>query len=499
MKSIMLMFDSLNRRMLSNYGCDWTKTPNFQRLAKHTVTFDNAFVGSLPCMPARRELHTGRYNFLHRSWGPIEPFDDSMPEMLKNSGIHTHLVTDHAHYWEDGGATFHTRYSTFEIFRGQEGDPWIGQIKDPQHPETVKLPGSMGGRNLGKYTRQDWINRSQIQSEEDFPMVQTFEAGMKFMERNKDEDNWFLQIETFDPHEPFNSPQKYKDLYPHEYKGLFFDWPPYTNVTQEPEEVEHCRYQYAALLSMCDAYLGKFLDKMDELDLWKDTLLIVNTDHGFLLGEHGWWAKCVAPFYNEVAHIPMFVWDPRSQKAGERRNSLVQNIDVVPTLLKYFGLEPTKDMQGNDLAQTVADDTPIREAALFGIHGGHVNVTDGRYVYMRGWVDGGDQYRNNYTLVPMHIRTRFTVEELTKAEYVNGFDFTKGLKVLKVPGSGTGSAPLTNETFLYDLESDYGQKEPLSDNAVEQRMITYLRQLMKENDAPAEQYIRLGLAEIRTK
>ena len=105
------------------YGCDWVNTPNFARLVERTVTFDNAFIGSMPCMPARRELHTGRYNFLHRSWGPLEPFDDSMPQILDENGIHTHKVTDHQHYWEDGGATYHTRFTTHEFVRGQEGDP----------------------------------------------------------------------------------------------------------------------------------------------------------------------------------------------------------------------------------------------------------------------------------------------------------------------------------------------------------------------------------------
>ncbi|MFX9665242.1 sulfatase-like hydrolase/transferase, partial [Acinetobacter baumannii] len=81
----------------------------------------------------------------------------------------------------------------------------------------------------------------------------------------------------------------------------------YARVSETPEEVAHLRYEYAALLSMCDAYLGKVLDAMDEWDLWKDTMLIVNTDHGFLLGEHDWWGKSLQPFYNEVAHIPLFV------------------------------------------------------------------------------------------------------------------------------------------------------------------------------------------------
>ena len=188
MKAIMLMFDSLNRRLLPNYGCDWTHTPNFRRLGEKTATFDRCFVGSMPCMPARRELHTGRYNFLHRCWGPVEPYDDSMPEMLKNAGVYTHLVTDHAHYWEDGGATFHERYSSFEFVRGQEGDAYLGQIKDPYMPPSVKMPGSMGGRNLSKYTREDWVNRAQIHEEEDFPIAKTFHKGLAFMERNADQD-----------------------------------------------------------------------------------------------------------------------------------------------------------------------------------------------------------------------------------------------------------------------------------------------------------------------
>ncbi|MCB0143392.1 MAG: sulfatase-like hydrolase/transferase, partial [Caldilineaceae bacterium] len=93
--------------------------------------------------------------------------------------------------------------------------------------------------------------------------------------------------------------------------GPHFDWPPYSRVQETPEQVDHMRYEYAALLSMCDAYLGKVLDMMDELNLWDDTMLIVNTDHGFLLGEHDWWAKMVQPLYQEVAHTPLFIWDPR--------------------------------------------------------------------------------------------------------------------------------------------------------------------------------------------
>ena len=485
MKAIMVMFDSLNRHMLPPYGCDWVVAPNFARLAARSVTFDNNYVGSMPCMPARRELHTGRYNFLHRSWGPLEPFDDSMPEILKRNGVYTHLVSDHYHYWEEGGCTYHTRYDSWEITRGKEGEPWKGQVKDPI------IPPSVGSRK-DRMWRQDWVNRGYMKREEDQPQPQTFALGMEFIRTNCREDNWFLQIETFDPHEPFFTQQKYKDLYPHDYQGPHFDWPNYHRVTETPEQVQHCRYEYAALVSMCDHYLGKVLDLMDELDLWQDTMLIVNTDHGFLLGEHDWWAKCVQPFYGEVAHAPLFIWDPRCGAHGVRRQALVQTIDLPATLLEFFGVERPHDMQGVPLRQTIANDAPVREAALFGLFGGQVNVTDGRYVYMRGPANRENKPLYEYTLMPTHMRHTFDVGELQDIQLAEPFSFTKGCRTIKVEGRTWPMADVL-QTLLFDLENDPKQEHPIHDRAVEERMIAHLVRLMRENDAPPEQFVRLGL------
>jgi len=485
MKAIMVMFDSLNRRMLPPYGCDWIHAPNFKRLAERTVTFDNSYVASLPCMPARRELHTGRYNFLHRSWGPLEPFDDSMPEILRNNGVYTHLISDHQHYWEDGGCTYHHRYSTWEIVRGQEGDRWKGQVKEPDIPE-----------HLGQFWRQDAVNRSYMKCEADQPQAQTFKLGLEFIEKNHDQDRWFLHLETFDPHEPFFTMQRYKDLYPHEYNGHHFDWPNYARVTEKPDQVEHCRYQYAALLSMCDHYLGKILDLMDKLDMWKDTMLIVNTDHGFLLGEHDWWAKCVQPFYNEIAHTPLFIWDPRFGIKAEHRKALVQTIDLAPTLLEFFGVDMPADMQGKPLKKVIQNDECIREAGLFGVHGGHVNVTDGRYVYMRAPKGPDNRPLYNYTLMPTHMRAMFSIDELKTAVMTGPFKFTKGCPVMRINAEGwKGLEAHEFGTMLFDLVKDPFQLSLIKDGQIEKRMIKHMVQLMKENDAPTEQYERLGLEE----
>jgi arylsulfatase A-like enzyme len=484
MRAVMVMFDSLNRRMLPPYGAEGVHAPNFERLAARSVTFDNAYAGSMPCMPARRELHTGRYNFLHRSWSPLEPFDDSMPAMLGEAGVYTHLITDHQHYWEDGGATYHNRYNTYEFFRGQEGDAWKAHVDPGDAPE------SLNGDNF--LVRQDWINRQYLTDEADHPQTRTFDAGLEFLETNRDADSWFLQIECFDPHEPFFTYDDYRAHYESEYTGAHFDWPAYRRVVESPDEVEHARNEYLALMSMCDNSLGRVLDVFDEQNLWEDTLLIVCTDHGFLLGEHGWWGKSVQPWFDETIHTPLFVWDPRSRRAGERRDALVQTVDIAPTLLDFFGLDATPEMTGSSLASVIDDGTPVREAGLFGLFGSHVNVTDGRYVYMRASVDETNQPLFDYTLMPMHMRSMFSVEELRTARLVPPFAFTKEVPLMEVPGWTMGN-PFLFGTLLFDLHNDPDQRTPLRDDDQELRLIGLMLDLMRENDAPVSQYERLGL------
>ncbi len=171
---------------------------------------------------------------------------------------------------------------------------------------------------------------------------------------------------------------------------------------------------------------------MDELNLWEDTMLIVNTDHGYLLSEHGWWGKGRMPWYNEMANTPLFIWDPRSGVRAERRESLVQMIDLPATLLDLFGHPLPPDMLGQPLAETITSDRPVREFALFGTHGNHVNITDGRYVYMRGIAGEQNAPLCEYTLMPAHMRSRFSPTELEGMTLAPPFSFTKGCSVLRI-------------------------------------------------------------------
>lgn len=486
MRAIMLMFDSLNREFLPNYGCDWTKMPNFERLSRCCTTFDNFYGGSMPCMPARRELHTGRYNFLHSFWTPMHPYDDSVISRMKAAKIYTHIATDHFHYWEDGGSGYLTKFDSHEMVRGQQGDPWKPQVQWPSFPDTLSR------RKTGENWRHDWVNRSFIDTEDKMPQKRTFDNGIDFINRSLNDDQWFLQIEAFDPHEPFYTQQSYKDLYPHDYHGKNLDWPDYGKNSYGEEATEHVRMEYAALMSMCDHYLGRLLDVMDANDMWKDTMLIVNTDHGFMLGEKEWMGKNSQPFYNELVHSPFFIHDPRAPHPGERRNALAQTVDIVPTLAEYFGIEPPQFMDGHSLTPAIRDDSPIREGALFGICGGHVNITDGRYVYMHAPVRADNKPLYEYTLMPMHMNAPYKPEELTDISLTNEFAFTKGAMVMKVPATTPFNAYWYG-TMLFDLQSDPQQAHPIQNPEVQKRLIKLMRQLMQKNDAPMEQYERLGI------
>tara|TARA_Y100001954_G_scaffold209119_1_gene234006 strand:+ start:379 stop:1623 length:1245 start_codon:yes stop_codon:yes gene_type:complete len=414
--------------------------------------------------------------------------------MLKESGVHTHLVTDHYHYYEDGGVHYHTKYNTWEFFRGQEGDPWIGQVAEPDVPENINRKGRP----------QDWINREYMDTDAKLPITQSFNAGLDYIKRNMNDDNWFLQLETFDPHEPFFTHREHKDRYAEHYDnytGPKFDWPGYEKVTETPDQVEHAKYNYASLLSLCDKKLGDILDLMDANNMWDDTMLVVCTDHGFMFGEHDCWAKNWMPLYEEVAHTPFFVWDPRYGKRNERRQALVQPcLDLAPTLLGLFNLEIPTTMTGKDLAPAIADDTPVRDAAIFGYHGCRVNITDGKYVYMRGNHKAGVQMYQ-YGLTAPGMKDTSIPNGVTMMTDEDKWDFMGNYPILQMPANQStvdGETAFNNSTgdMLFDVTADPAQKNPLDDKQVIDQLSKRMSELLGEVDAPAETYERLGLAAV---
>ncbi|MFC7189962.1 sulfatase-like hydrolase/transferase [Halocatena marina] len=130
MNVLFVSIDSLRRDFLDTYQDDpWcieyeVDTTNLDRFAERATVFNTHYAGSLPCMPARREWLTGTQEFLWRPWGPIEPFDTTLPEALRHADVMTKLITDHFHYFQHGSGGYFEDFNGFEFIRGHENDTW---------------------------------------------------------------------------------------------------------------------------------------------------------------------------------------------------------------------------------------------------------------------------------------------------------------------------------------------------------------------------------------
>lgn len=501
MRLVFVLFDSLNRLAMGCYGGDAVATPNFDRFARRALTFDNHYVGSLPCMPARRDLHTGRLNFMHRSWGPLEPFDNSMPELLKKAGVYTHLVSDHFHYFEDGGSTYHSRYSSWEFVRGQEYDTWKAMVVPPLE----RFREIYSDRHYNDPTQptrlQHQVNREFIREEKDFPGPQCFERAFEFLDRNRTADNWMLHLECFDPHEPFFTPARFREELKTNYSGPILDWPKYAPVAEHPEEIAEIRANYAALVAMCDEYFGRLLDYFDEHGMWEDTCLVLTTDHGFLLSEHDWWGKNVTPYYEEISHIPLIVHHPGlAERAGTRTSVLTQTTDLMPTILEMFDRPVPEEVRGRSILELL-DRPEEPRTVIFGMFGGPVGITDGTYSYFHYPPDLNDEGLREYTLMPTHLQGFFSVEELRTAEFHSPLDFTKGVPVIRMNALNDARRPpgadrrlfSSFKTALYDNRCDPNQLHPIDDPATEARLTKAMFEILQQHAATEDFFAWMGL------
>ncbi len=482
MKAVLILLDSLNRHLLPVYGNDWVIAPQMQRLAESSVRFDNHCIGSAPCMPARRDILTGRLNFLERGWGGIEPFDICFTETLSQHGIFTHLVTDHYHYFEVGGENYHCTFDTWDLHRGQESDKWVSTVVPPVEPP-----------HLGQWRTPYARNRTAFRQEEDYPSQRTLAAAIDWVRTNGQADDWFLMVEAFDPHEPFDVPHKYLEMYGDDWDGPELIWPTYGPDDLDPDALRHLRRQYAACLTMTDHWVGLLLDELERQGCLKDTLIILTTDHGHMLGEHGLLAKNYMHSYDELAHIPLLVRLPGGEHGGERRQQVTQNIDLAPTLLEHFGLAWEHPIHGVSWWPCLRDAAaPAREYALYGWHGSTISVTDGRYTYLRAPASEANEPLYQYGAMPANFLRYWPREAFGSIEAGRFLPYTE-MPVFRLPVHRPRS-PFIRETLLFDRQTDPRQEHNLAGQPIEGRYVELLRRAMAESDAPPEQYVRMGLA-----
>ncbi len=181
-----------------------------------------------------------------------------------------------------------------------------------------------------------------------------------------------------------------------------------------PEEIAEIRANYAALVTACDHYFGQLLDYFDEHDLWKDTALVLSTDHGFLLAEHDWWGKNLMPYYTEISHIPLIVHHPDCASMAGQAPHLADADDGpdadVPRPLRAAGAAGSARALGRCRCWNAR--RPQRDVGIFGMFGGPIGATDGRYTY---YLYPDDLYApglHEYTLMPMHLHSLFSVAEM---------------------------------------------------------------------------------------
>ena len=510
MKVLFVILDTLRRDYLETYHGQphgfRVHTPNISWLAERSIVCDNHWVGSLPCMPARREFMTGRHNFLERGWGPLEPFDDVLPEQLRQARptrIFSHLITDHWHYFYLGGEGHNNSFDTWQFERGQEGDFWISRVDLPALPEAL---GTLKARP------QNALNRLAQREEHEFSGPRCVEQCARWLEDNKSSDNWFVQLELFDPHEPFYVVQEYLDLYGDTWDGPIYDWPEYGVCRDDPAAIEHIRKCYAALLTMTDRWLGKIWDKLDELDAWRDTMVVLTTDHGTMLGEHEYWMKNQMPVYHEIARIPLIVHLPGSRRAGTRVSTLTQTTDLMPTFLDYANAPVPPHLHGVSLRPALEANQPVHDSLIFGYFGMALNATDGRHTYFRNPVAPSTTVYA-YTAMPVQLRAFMSREDLAQAEMGRFLGHTYNIPVYKVPqgrGLQGGKIPIgpphRHEGYLdeagayhphhelFDLQTDPAQERPLPDPGLEERFQELIRRHLERVAAPPEQFARLGLA-----
>ncbi len=484
MKAILVLSDSLNRHFLPPYGNDWVIAPNIERFARMSVTFDNHWIGSAPCMPARRDMLTGRLNFLEREWGGLEPFDVPFPHLLRDrGGVFCHMETDHYHYFHVGGENYYMPFNTWAFHRGQEHDTFVSRVERPPEPA-----------HIGKWHAQYALNQTAFKTAADFPTPRTFQGAVDWLQANEGADHYFLWIEVFDPHEPFDCPPAYLDRYGDDWSGPLYNWSGYDKVDPTNAATAHLRRQYAATLTMMDEWFGRLLDELERQNALDDTLIIFTTDHGHLLGERGLTGKNNWHCWNELAHIPLIVHLPGNAHAGERRGQLTQNIDIMPTLLDYFSVPCTVPIHGESWLPVLYGNAPVRRrAALYGWFGQTVNVTDGVYTYFRAPAEEENQplYRHFLTPGTFSLRNVCPLGFYDEAELGPFLPYTD-YPVIRARARRQRS-PEWQDTMLYNLESDYAQQNNLVGTPAEAHYIDLLVETMRRMDAPPSQYVRLGL------
>jgi len=395
MNVILVMLDSLRRDHVGCYGNKWIKTPNIDRLAKESVVFTRAFPEALPTLPVRRAMLTGMRSFPFRDyvprkgdmvkvqgWEPIPEHQVMISEIFRHEGYLTALYCS-VHHMFKPSMNFHRGFDSWVWIRGHEADYYRAALReDIEDPKN--LPCELVYGAVGHSMPRALANIQGWKSEDDWFPARTFGNAIEWLEINHDVDNLFLVVDEFDPHEPWIAPKNIIDLY--------FDTANYTGrriINTRPGpfpfqegELEYTKAQYAGEVTLDDKYVGKLLDKVKELGLWDNTIIVLLSDHGHPIMDHGVLHKIPQYLYPELMDLVFMIYHPDKEYAGTTCDAYVSPHDIPPTLLALTGISPPLPVEGRNIWDWVTEEKSDRREYMTSIYGSYVWCRDEEYAYI---------------------------------------------------------------------------------------------------------------------
>ncbi len=373
MNIVLIIVDSWRQDHVGAYGNPWIRTPHLDQLARESVIFTRAYPESLPTLPVRRALHTGKRTFPfhgHRDykgdfsgapgWGPILEEQDTVAEVLSAQGYRTAFITDCYHQFKPS-KNFHRGFQEWVWIRGQENDPYRTGPAIPQARIDAHIPDLLRNSKVGRleatenFLRKYLLDNADRRTERDYYPARVFTEAARWLWDNQDANNFFLVVDSFDAHEPWDPPEYYRRMYDPDddvidvIHSLYRRW----EGLMTPRQVKRLQANYAGEVTMTDRWLGYFLETLRTTGRMEDSVVAVISDHGHNIGldpgDMGYISKQGHPMTHGVADLIMTIRHPQGVGAGTRCDALCYNHDLTSTLLKMVDVEMPQGTDGIDL------------------------------------------------------------------------------------------------------------------------------------------------------
>jgi arylsulfatase A-like enzyme len=500
MNVLFILCDTVVREKLSPYHrgqgrYGYIRTPNIEAFAERSVTFENHWINSAPCMPARRDLWSGRIEFPWRSWGPRESFDPDWTVTLRQTNVSTALFTDHANLMDVGAGNYHFFFDHYAFVRGHFND----------HCATTSL---VEPARAGMTQRIYQKKRLEMRDEKDTYVAQNMSNVAHWLDENYYTNQpFFLFVDEFDPHWPLDPPEPYRSMYVEDRSLLERDLPTfYRSAWAEDYSADELRWlnaQCAGKITMVDRWLGEVLERVDRYALWDDTLILLTTDHGEFIGEYGQMSKGSGFSYPLFARIPLFVHMPHSPLNGQRTDALTCAVDLHATALDALGQPVSEHSHGRSLLPLLKGETHTpRLDVLYGWWGKGLYWTDGHMLLCKAPEATGPLYQYGTNLGEKWVGLRGDYFDRYQgcADYdkvrVGPYMPHSNRPVYRVPYDGMAySSKDADFDALFDLDQDADCRTNLynSDPRLREQSIARLMAAMRSIGVPKEHYVRLGL------